>query len=207
MPEFFCLGALLGLSAGLAPGPLLTLVITETIKHDIRAGARVAVSPFFTDLPIIVFTLFVLSRLAGSTTALGIISLVGGAVLLFMGYEGITIKPRISEHTERKSNSLGRGILVNILNPHPYFFWLGAGGSILSRSMNFGLKGVMAFICSFYIMLIGSKLLVAVLAGKTKSFLNGGIYLYTMRFLGMALCVLAFFLFRDGIRMLRGINF
>jgi threonine/homoserine/homoserine lactone efflux protein len=42
-----------GLSAGLSPGPLMTLVIAETLKRGIPAGIRIAVAPLITDLPII----------------------------------------------------------------------------------------------------------------------------------------------------------
>ena len=85
MTDFITIGILLGLSAGFAPGPLLTLVISETLRHDIRAGIRVALSPIFTDLPIIILSLAVLSQLAGSENILGIISLIGGLRCLIYG--------------------------------------------------------------------------------------------------------------------------
>ncbi len=56
-------GTVFGLSAGFAPGPLLTLVITQTLRHDIREGVKVAMAPLITDLPIILLSLLVLSRL------------------------------------------------------------------------------------------------------------------------------------------------
>ncbi len=40
MISIFLTGVLLGLSAGLAPGPLLTLVITETLKHNEYADSN-----------------------------------------------------------------------------------------------------------------------------------------------------------------------
>lgn len=55
----------MGLSSVLAPGSLLTLVISETLQHDTRAGIKVALAPVITDLPIIVLTLLILSKLAG----------------------------------------------------------------------------------------------------------------------------------------------
>jgi len=78
--HYLTIGTILGLSAGLAPGPLLALVISETILHDIRAGIKVALAPLVTDLPIIVLTIFILSRLSGFHGILGVISL---AVFLF----------------------------------------------------------------------------------------------------------------------------
>ena len=46
-------GLVYGLSAGFSPGPLMALVISQTLKHGIREGAKVAVAPLITDLPII----------------------------------------------------------------------------------------------------------------------------------------------------------
>lgn len=83
--HFLGLGALLGLSAGLSPGPLTTLVISETLLYNIRAGVKVALAPLITDLPIIVLSVLILSQLSGFQNILGVIALVGGLVVLFMG--------------------------------------------------------------------------------------------------------------------------
>ncbi|HPB74882.1 MAG TPA: LysE family transporter, partial [Chromatiaceae bacterium] len=85
--EFLFIGLLLGLSSGISPGPLLTLVIAETLRYGLGAGIRVAITPFITDLPIILLTLIILSRLANYEWLLGVISLVGGIVLLIMGFD------------------------------------------------------------------------------------------------------------------------
>lgn len=207
MTDFITTGIVLGLSAGLAPGPLLTLVISETLRHDIRAGIRVAVSPIFTDLPIIILTLAVLSQLSGFHNILGIISLIGGCVILFMGYESMNPKISKSDLSETEPKSLVKGILANALSPHPYLFWFSVGGPIMNRAMNLNMAAPFAFIASFYILLIGSKILLAVLVGKSKSFLNGSLYLYSMRLLGLALCILSLLLFRDGLKLLEIIIF
>ncbi|WP_419661204.1 lysine exporter protein [Desulfosarcina variabilis str. Montpellier] len=202
MMEFITVGILLGLSAGFAPGPLLALVISETLRHDIRSGIKVAISPFFTDLPIIILTLVVLSQLSGFNHILGIIALIGGAVILFMGYESMNPKPPDPDAAGDKSRSLFKGILANALSPHPYLFWFSVGGPILSRATKQGMAAPFAFIACFYVFLVGSKMVLAVLVGRSKSFLSGKVYRYIMRFLGLALCVLALLLFRDGLRLL-----
>ncbi len=207
MTEFFTIGIVLGLSAGFAPGPLLALVISETLQHDIRSGIKVALSPIFTDLPIIIVTLAVLSKLSDFQHILGIISLIGGCVILFMGYESMNPESPESEFSDTKPNSLAKGILANALSPHPYLFWFSVGGPIMSRAINLNVKASIAFIGSFYVLLVGSKMLLAVLVGRSKSFLSGTWYIYTMRLLGLALCVLALLLFRDGLKLLGIINF
>lgn len=57
MIEFLSAGTLLGLAAGFAPGPLLVLVISETLRHNIKAGIKVSIAPLITDVPIILISL------------------------------------------------------------------------------------------------------------------------------------------------------
>ncbi len=114
-------GTVLGVSAGFAPGPLLALVITETLQHDVKSGIKVAMAPIITDLPIIVLTLFLLSKLASFHSILGVISLVGGGFILYQGGAGLQVKGLAFDPQAERPRSLAKGILANILTyfPHP----------------------------------------------------------------------------------------
>ena len=202
MVNFLAMGSILGLSAGFAPGPLLTLVISETLQHDIKAGVKVALAPMITDLPIIMLTLFILVKLSGFHKVLGIISCMGGLFVLYLGWQSIVTKGVELNLQGTRPRSLAKGIIVNTLNPHPYLFWFGVGGPTVTKAMNLGMLAPLAFMGSFYVLLVGSKILIAVLVGKSRSFLVGNGYIYTMRLLGFALCGLAIILFRDGFRLL-----
>jgi len=201
MIHYLTIGTILGLSAGFAPGPLLALVISETLQNDIKSGVKVALSPIITDVPIIILTLFVLSGLSHFRFILGIISLLGACVILMMGYESLKTTGIKVNTQERKPKSLAKGILANALSPHPYLFWFTVGAPTMTKAMDQSLSASCAFIISFYVFLVGSKIILAVLAGKSKSFLSGNLYIYTMRFLGVVLCLLAIFLFRDGLKL------
>ena len=202
MIHFITIGSLLGLSAGLAPGPLLTLVVSETITHDIRSGIKVALAPLITDLPIIVLTVFILSRLSEFNNILGIISLAGGVLVLVMGIQGMKTKGVDLDISRNQPKSLAKGILVNILSPHPYLFWLSVGAPTMTRARELHFFAAVAFVVSFYFLLVGSKIMLAVLVGKSKTVLSGRGYTYTMKFLGFLLCFLALFLFKDGLKLL-----
>jgi threonine/homoserine/homoserine lactone efflux protein len=180
----------------------LTLVISETLQNDIKSGVKVAVAPIITDLPIVILTLFILAKLSNFHSILGIISLTGGCVILFMGYESIRTKGVKLNLQEEKPKSLTKGILVNVLSPHPYLFWLSVGAPIMTKAMNQSVFLAVAFFCNFTALLVSSKILLAILVGKSKSFLVGNVYIYTMRFLGVVLCIFAFVLFRDGLKLL-----
>lgn len=195
----------MGLSAGFAPGPLLTLVISETLQHDIKSGIKIAIAPVITDIPIIILTLFLLSKLSNFHDILGTISLIGGCFIIFLGFKSILTKGVNLDYDEIKPKSLTKGVLANILNPHPYLFWFGVGAPMINKALNQNITSAFAFIISFYIFLVGSKIALAILVGKSKYFLCGNIYIYIMRFLGMLLCVLAFVLFYDGLKLMKAI--
>jgi hypothetical protein len=55
---------------------------------------------------------------------------------------------------------------------------------------------------SFLFFLVGSKVILAVIAGKSRTFLKGSIYIWIMRMLGILLFLFSFFLFRDGLKLL-----
>lgn len=200
MIYFLTFGTFLGLSAGFAPGPLSTLVITETLRHDIKSGVKVALAPLITDIPIILLTLFFLAKLHEFNYILGLISIAGGVFILTMGYESIRTKGLDLDSRISQTNSLSKGILANALNPHPYLFWLTVGAPTIFAAMEINIIALLVFLISFYFFLLGSKMMLAVLTGKSKSFLRGKAYIYIMRFLGLALGALGVALFYNGLK-------
>ncbi len=200
MIDYLLSGTVLGLSAGLAPGPLLTLVLVETLQHDWRAGIKVACAPLLTDLPIILVTLFVLAQLPRVNIVLGMISLAGALLLLFMACKSLRSSRISLDQQNRQARSLSKGVFVNFLSPHPYLFWLTVGGPLVMKASGQSSFSVLAFIGTFYFFLIGAKISLALLAGRSKILLAGRLYLFVMRFLGLLLGGLALILFRDALR-------
>jgi len=181
MMFFITAGAALGLSAGFSPGPLLTLVLTETLHHGVKAGIRVALAPMITDAPIIVLTLFVLSKLTGFHGILGLVSLAGGAFISVMAWRSMRTRALEPELEAAESRPLTKGVLANALNPHPYLFWFSVGAPLMTKALGLHVWALLAFLLSFYTFLVGSKVLLAVAVGRSKSILRGRAYLYTMR--------------------------
>ena len=195
-------GLLFGLSSGLAPGPLLALVITQTLRHDAKEGMKVAVAPLLTDLPIILVSVFILARFLNYRSILGGISLLGGLYVLYLAYESVKTKPLTLSVSETEPHSLRKGWLVNILSPHPYLFWITVGAPFILKLGEQGLFPPVMFILSFFASLVGSKMLLAILIGRSRSFLTRSTYLWVMRGLGVMLALFGIFLLRDGLTLL-----
>lgn len=184
--EYLGMGAFLGLAAGTSPGPLLAVTISETLQHGKWEGIKVAVSPLITDLPIILAVLFVLSHLTSSDFFIGIIAFFGASYLIYSGIESLKIKTDSVELNVEKKGALKKGVIVNFGNPHPYVFWLSIGGPIIFKSLSVHVWATILFIAGFYFLLVGSKVIVALIVERSKYFINSNYYLYIVQFLGIA---------------------
>ena len=197
-------GIVLGLSAGFGPGPLMTLVISQTLKHGIQEGVKVALAPLITDLPIILISTFVLAQIAGFRAILGLVSIIGGLFVTYLAYESFRTRNLDTSISDVEPRSLRKGAIVNALNPQPYLFWFSVGAPTIIKAWQESPFVAAAFIAGFYVCLVGAKVVIAALVGKSRQFFMGKTYVYLMRFLGMFLLVFAFILFRDGISLLGG---
>jgi len=201
MIQYLSLGIILGLYAGLTPGPLLTLVISETLQHDFKAGLKIAIAPIISDAPIILLSLFVVHQLSNLEQILALIALTGGCFVLWMGYESVTFQGVKLHLQQPKSHALRKGVLVNLLSPYPYLFWLTVGAPLINKAQSEHAMAPVLFILGFYLLLVGLKILLAYWVGQSKSFLLGPAYIYAVRFLGLVLFALAFSLFSEAYQL------
>jgi threonine/homoserine/homoserine lactone efflux protein len=200
--EFLISGMFLGLVAGISPGPLLALVFSETLKYGKMEGIKVTVASFTTDLPIVVFVLFVLSNLIRYNLIVGVISLVGACYLIYLGVENLRIKIKEFEVKLDRKDALKRGVIANFLSPSPYLFWLSVGGPIFFRSLEMHISATFAFVVGFYTLLVGSKIGIAVIVEKSKSFIRSKYYIYVIRSLGIALILFALIFVYEGLSLM-----
>jgi threonine/homoserine/homoserine lactone efflux protein len=196
-------GLLLGSASGLSPGPLLAFVISQSIRHSAREGVKAAFVPLLTDLPIILLTLTALTFSPRRDLVIGLISLAGGLYLLYLALECLRISPVEVDTEKGPARSLTKGTLINFLSPSPWLFWLTVGGPQVLRAVEHDTLAPLYFCAGFYLPLVGSKVLIALAAGKSRGFLRGKLYLYIMRLLGVALAAFALLTLRDGLHLLR----
>ena len=202
MFEFLSAGILLGLAAGFTPGPLLVLIISETIRHSIKAGIKVAIAPLITDVPIIIVSLVVLNRLANFRVILGCISIFGGLFILYLGYESLKARGVALNLASHSPNSFRKGVITNALNPHPYIFYMTVGAPVIFKSINQNILSTALFVGSFLLCLVGAKVVLAMVVERSRSFLQGSVYIWVMRILGILLLFFSIVLFRDGFRLI-----
>ncbi len=153
------LGLSLGLAAGLSPGPLFFLVLREASQKGAKAGVLAALAPLLTDAPVVAAAWLLAGRLP--PVWLRPVGVFGGAWLLYSGLSGL-FKSDKNAPPPSGAASLKAGVLANLSNPHMYLFWFSVGTPLLAE---LGGRAVY-FLLGFYLTLVGSKVLLALFAGR-----------------------------------------
>ncbi|MFN8628235.1 MAG: LysE family transporter [Candidatus Binatia bacterium] len=204
MVEYMTAGVVLGLSAGLSPGPLLALVLSQALRFGAREGIKVALAPVLTDGPIILVSLVVLARLAQSPAVLGTLSVCGGLFVLSLAYRHLRTAGLALPAQRTGPRSLAKGVCVNALSPHPYLFWLTVGAPTAVQAAMRSRVLALVFVASFSSCLVGSKVCLAVLAGRSRHLLSDRTYRAAVRVLGLLLVLFAGVLIHDGYKSIAG---
>ncbi len=181
-------GSILGLTEGVKPGPLLTMVIKETLTHGLKAGVRAAAAPIFTDGPLIIISFFVAGLMSENAVIFAVISLLGSIFLAKMGIDCFQAEPPSAELlTEERSGSLRRGVLTNLLNPNVYVFWLLIGGPFMSLYYKVDPLAPLAYAISFLLTIIAVKSGVAYLFHRSRGRISAKGYRLALGFCGIAM--------------------
>ena len=193
------LGLSLGLGAGLAPGPLLALVIRSTLQDGMAAGIRVAFSPLVTDAPIIVVALLLAASLPDA--ALGALGIAGAGFVFWLGVEALGDSAAPAEAAVgggSPQRDILRGALTNALSPHPWVFWITVGAPVLGKG---GVDSAALFLGAFYLLLIGTKAAVAGALGAGRDrIVKGRGYVIVLRSSALLLLATGVVLAIEGVR-------
>ncbi len=181
-------GVTLGVVEGVKPGPLLTVVIRETLSGGFRAGVRAAAAPLFTDGPMIVASLLAAGWIATQPAVLLLISVLGALFLVKMGVECFSIEPPKVELSDTStSGSLRRGVLANLLNPNVYVFWFLIGGPLMASAAVEEPLAPVAYALAFIFTLVMAKVTIAWMFDRSRGQLSVQGYRIALGVCGIAM--------------------
>ena len=156
-------GAALGITAATSPGPLQSLLISESLVGGWRRGAPVAFAPLVTAAPIIFLVVVVLKQLP--PMMIQALRLGGGLFVVYLavglwrqGHAGAATETRATQGRATAWASLRRGVLVNVLGPGPYVFWGLVNGPILLSALAQSPLDGAVFVVSFYALAVSTML-------------------------------------------------
>ena len=92
------------------------------------------------------------SRLAQLRPLLGVVSLAGGAFVLYLAWDSFRPARVDPEASTEPPRSWFKGIVTNLLSPHPWLFWLTVGAAILAKAIAQSWLVAAAFLFGFYLL-------------------------------------------------------
>ncbi len=144
----------LGFSGAMAPGPLLSVTIERSARHGAWTGPLIVLGHGLLEGILVVLLFAGLSRLLGRPAVMGVIGVVGGLALLWMGVGMLRsgrvdlAKAAAERHplSRRQAAALvGLGAVVSVSNPYWTGWWATIGLPQMGTAMALGGAGVIAF--------------------------------------------------------------
>ena len=141
---------LVALSGALVPGPLFSVTVAESARRGAVAGPLIIIGHGILELSLVILIIFGIAPFLGAPLTRTIISMIGGLVLVYMGYRLVrdARNMRLSaagEGTMRGIHPVFSGIIGSILNPYWLIWWVTIGMGYLVSSLKFGMLGVAVF--------------------------------------------------------------
>jgi threonine/homoserine/homoserine lactone efflux protein len=146
----FSIGFVLGLTGAMAPGPLLTVTITQSAKKGGLVGPLIVLGHGILELALLLLIVFGLGNILHNNVLFAVISFLGGIVLIYMGLgaikglKGYTLTSGVD--TEGKElHPVLSGIIVSISNPYWFIWWVTIGMGYVMFAKTLGVHGILAF--------------------------------------------------------------
>lgn len=135
----------ISLSGVMMPGPLFAVTVVKSYKNKV-AGALIALGHGVIEFPLIFLLYFGLSNIFASTTVQRGISLVGGAILIYMGVQTFRTREEVSaEYKDSKYDAFVAGVVATGANPYFFLWWATIGIALIMNAYLFGLIGFLIF--------------------------------------------------------------
>ncbi|MDI9623345.1 MAG: LysE family transporter [Methanothermobacter sp.] len=132
----------------MAPGPLLTVTISDSLKKGSKAGPLLVLGHVIGEVLLILLILGGLSWLITSSLASAWVGLIGGAVMIFLGLNMMRDTTPIMESGDFKDFGLvSKGFMTSVSNPYFFIWWGTVGAALMFKGMELAkLTGLAAFL-------------------------------------------------------------
>jgi threonine/homoserine/homoserine lactone efflux protein len=200
----------IGFSGALVPGPLFTVAVTESARRGFFAGPRLVFGHGLIELALVVALAAGLSTVIKHGAVTGSIGLIGGAFLLWMGFDIArgalrgTIKLEATGHAGRSARRIVlAGGLVSMANPYWVLWWATIGTTYVLLALKQGIIGLGAFYVGHVLSDLIWYSFISFLISTGRSFMNERVYRGILGACGLFLLGLGGWFFASGVNFVR----
>ncbi|HNS80867.1 MAG TPA: LysE family transporter [Kiritimatiellia bacterium] len=151
----FGMAFLVGFSGAVAPGPVFTMTISESLKRGFRAGPLIVLGHAVLEMLLLAAIMLGLGVWLTRPEVTRFFALVGGIILLAMGGHMVATAGKATDealHAEASAEDAVRGpvmagVLLSLSNPYWIIWWATIGLGLITKSLEAGLLGLVFFYC------------------------------------------------------------
>jgi threonine/homoserine/homoserine lactone efflux protein len=194
------------LSGALMPGPLLTITVGEATRRGFWAGPLIILGHGILELALVLLLLAGLDSVLNRPMVLGIVGLVGGGILVWMGL-GLLRASRTSRlHFEAAAEGgmhpVWSGIVMSLANPYWLIWWLTIGLGYVIFASKYGFVGVMLFFTGHILADLVWYTLVSAAVAYGRNFFTDGLYRGFLAGCGCFLFLFSMYFGFQGVKLL-----
>ena len=178
----FTTAFLVGLSGAAAPGPLTTMAVREASRGGFWRGWSVAVGHAVPEALLVAGLSLGLGGWLSRPAVVGVLSLLGGAVLLWMG-RGTILEARRAQLPSLDSpggrpagSAVWAGAGTTVSNPYWILWWATIGSGYVALSSAGGPAAVAVFFTGHILSDIGWLGLVSAIVASGRRLISDGVY-------------------------------
>ena len=159
----------ISLSGVMMPGPVFAVTIAKSYKSQF-AGIQIALGHALVEIPLMLLIYFGFARFFRQELVQIILSLLGGAMLIWLGIGMFRAKTRVIEiGKDLPYNSVVAGIITSAFNPFFILWWATVGSKLIMDSLDFGVTGFALFIPTHWLCDLVWLSFVSILVHRTQS--------------------------------------
>jgi threonine/homoserine/homoserine lactone efflux protein len=188
--QIFFGSLMVAFTGALMPGPMLTLVITSVAQKGFKTAVFIVIGHSVLELLIVTSFYFGVLKYLDNAMAVKIISVAGGAFLIYMAVSIIVSVARKKIKLDLDSKKItqnlgtkdalvitGKGILISLANPYWYVWWMTIGAAFMVKSVQHSFGGVASFYTGHILADFIWYLFVGFLISTGRRFFNQKVYI------------------------------
>ena len=193
----------IALSGALMPGPVLTVTVSESARQGAKAGPLMIFGHGLLELALVLALLAGLAPFFARDEVFIFVSLLGGAILLWMALmmfrELPGLKLKFEQDDQKPRSLILAGILLSLANPYWFIWWATIGIGYIMYSVKFGIPGIVAFFTGHILADLAWYSLVSFGVAKGRSFFTDTFYRRLIGACASFLFVFSCYFFYSGI--------
>ena len=202
----------IGFSGAMMPGPVSTVVVSDSSRRGFWAGPLITVGHAIAEIAIVIALVVGFSELLSQRYVSAAIGLLGGGFLLWMGYDTVLSAWRGTVSLGQlggeaqgvaRLGSVPAGVLTSLANPYWVLWWATVGAGYVLFSRQYGLAGVLAFYVGHILSDLSWNSFLSFIFSSGRRFMKGSVYRGILGVCGLSLIALSVYFLISGVRFLQ----